>query len=163
MGKNHFQDRASASPVSASTGHPAQRLIGQVLFSYEMPIERGKIREFAAATGAIDPVYQSPNPPVPPTFLATAMHWEPQDPPLAARLGLDLSKVLQGGQGYVFIGPLPRGGDGLRAQTMVESVTDKRSGRGGSMTLIVVLTRFTRADGTVAAEGRATVIQRAPT
>ena len=29
------------------------------------------------------------------------------------------------------------------------------------MTLIVVLTRFLRADGTVAAEGRATVIERA--
>ncbi|QLL10222.1 MaoC family dehydratase N-terminal domain-containing protein [Mycobacterium vicinigordonae] len=127
-----------------------------------MPIERGKVREFAAATGSADAVYQSPNPPVPPTFLATAMHWEPQDPPLAARLGLDLSRVLQGGQEYAFIGPLPRGGDTLRAQTSVESVTAKQSGRGGSMMLIVVLTRFMRTDGTMAAEGRATVIERAP-
>jgi len=148
--------------VSASTTHPAHRLIGQVLFTFDMPIERGKIREFATATGATDPSYFGPNPAVPPTFLATAMHWEPQDPPLATRLGLNLRRVLQGGQEYQFLGPLPRAGDTLHAQTSVESVTDKQSGRGGSMTLIVVLTRFLRPDGAVAAEGRATVIERGP-
>jgi len=148
--------------VSAATAHPARRLIGQLLFSYDMPVERGKIREFALATGATDLVYSGPNAPVPPTFLATAMHWEPQDPPLAARLGLDLSRVLQGGQEYSFLGPLPRAGDILHAETSVESVTEKSSSRGGSMTLIVVLTRFLRPDGAVAAEGRATVIERAP-
>jgi hypothetical protein len=147
--------------MSVSTTHPAHRLIGEVLFAYDMPVERGKIREFALATGATDPVYQGPNPPVPPTFLATAMHWEPQDPPLAARLGLDLSRVLQGGQEYQFIGPLPHAGDTLHAETSVESVAGKRGGRGGRMTLIVVLTRFLRPDDTVAAEGRATVIERA--
>ncbi|MEB3070663.1 FAS1-like dehydratase domain-containing protein [[Mycobacterium] vasticus] len=147
--------------MSASVTHPAQRLIGQVLFDYDMPIERGKIREFAVATGADDPVYRGANPPVPPTFLAAAMHWEPQDPPLAERLGLDLSRVLQGGQEYVFLGTLPHAGDELHVETSVESVTEKQSGRGGGMTLIVVLTRFRRPDGTVAAEGRATVIEKA--
>lgn len=147
--------------TSASATHPARRLIGRVLTEYDMPIERGKIREFAAATGATDPVYQELNPPVPPTFLATAMHWEPRDPPLAAMLGLDLSRVLQGGQEYGFLGPLPRAGDTLRARTSVESVTDRQGSRGGAMTLIVVLTEFLRPDGTVAAKGRATVIERA--
>ncbi len=147
--------------MSASTAHPAHRLIGHVLLAYDMPIERGKIREFAVATGAVDPVYQGPNPPVPPTFLATSMHWEPQDPSLATLLGLSLSRVLQGGQEYSFIGKLPQAGDTLHAETSVESVTDKQSGRGGQMTLIVVLTRFLRPDGSVAAEGRATVIERA--
>lgn len=148
--------------MSASTAHPAHRLIGQVLFAYDMPIERGKIREFAAATGAKDPVYHDPNPPVPPTFLATAMHWEPQDPPLATRLGLDLGRVLQGGQEYSFVGPPPHAGDTLHAETSVESVTDKQSRQAGTMTVIVVLTRFLRPDGTVTAEGRATVIERPP-
>jgi hypothetical protein len=146
--------------VSASAVHPAHRLIGRLLFTYDMPIERGKIREFAAATGATDPVYYGSNPPVPPTFLATAMHWEPQDPPLADLLCLDLGRVLQGGQEYTFIGPLPHAGATLHAETSVESVTDKQSGRGGRMSLIVVLTRFLRSDGSVAAEGRATVIER---
>ncbi len=150
------------TPVSAPTGHPAESLIGAVLFGYEMPIERGKIREFAVATGATDPIYQGPNPPVPPTFLASSMHWEPQDPPLAQRLGLDLGRVLQGGQEYTFFGPLPRAGETLRAQTSVESVTAKENSRGGRMTFIIVLTRFVRTDGSVAAESRATVIERAP-
>jgi N-terminal half of MaoC dehydratase len=150
-----------SASTSGQTAHPAHRLIGRVLFAYDMPIERGKIREFVAATGASDPIYQGPNPPVPPTFFATAMHWEPQDPPLATLLGLDLTRVLQGGQEYSFIGKLPHAGDTLRAETTVDSVTDKQSGRGGQMTLIVVLTRFLRPDGSVAAEGRATVIERA--
>ena len=147
--------------MSASTAHPAHRLIGRVLFRYEFPIERGKIREFATATGATDPIYRGSEPPAPPTFLATAMHWEPQDPPLATILGLELSRVLQGGQEYAFFGPLPHAGDTLQAEASVESVTAKQSSRGGRMTLIVVLTRFLRPDGTVAAEGRATVIERA--
>lgn len=151
----------SHASTSPSTRHPAQQLIGKVLFAYDMPIERGKIREFAAATGATNPAYQGSNPPVPPTFLATSMHWEPQDPTLATTLGLDLSRVLQGGQEYVFIGAPPRAGDVLHAETSVESVTEKQSGRGGAMTVIVVLTRFNRPDGRVAAEGRATVIERA--
>lgn len=148
-------------PMTPSTVHPAQQLIGKMLFAYEMPIERGKIREFAAATGATHPAYQGTNPPVPPTFLATSMHWEPQDPPLATALGLNLSRVLQGGQEYTFIGAPPRAGDVLHAETSVESVTEKRSGRGGAMTIIIVLTRFHHADGRAAAEGRATVIERA--
>lgn len=147
--------------MSASTTHPAQRLIGKVLFSYELPVERGKIREFAVATGATDPAYFGADPPVPPTFLASSMHWEPQDPSLVSLLGLDLSRVLQGGQEYTFLGPLPRAGDALHAETSVESVAEKQNSRGAVMTIIVVLTQFTRADGTVAAEGRATVIERA--
>ncbi|MCX2930624.1 MaoC family dehydratase N-terminal domain-containing protein [Mycobacterium sp. CVI_P3] len=149
---------ATTRPTAA---HPAHQLIGTVLFDYEMPVERGKIREFAAATGATDPAYQGHNAPVPPTFLASSMHWEPQDPPLAALLGLDLTRVLQGGQEYTFTGRIPRAGDTLRAQTSVESVTEKRSSRGGTMAIIVVLTRFTYSDGEPAAESRATVIERA--
>ncbi|MGV0577844.1 MaoC family dehydratase N-terminal domain-containing protein [Mycolicibacterium elephantis] len=146
--------------MSPTEIHPAGRLVGKVLFSYEMPVERGKIREFAAATGATDPVYQQPRPPVPPTFLATSMHWEPHDPSLAVRLGLNLARVLQGGQEYKFLDTLPRAGDVLHAETSVESVTEKRSSGGVLMTVIVVLTRFARADGHVVAEGRATVIER---
>lgn len=146
--------------MSASTAHPVGQLIGKVLFAYEMPVERGKIREFAAATGATDPIYQGPNPPVPPTFLATSMHWEPQDPPLAARLGLNMGRVLQGGQEYTYLDTLPRAGDVLHAETSVESVTEKSSSAGVAMTVIVVLTRFARPDGRVVAEGRATVIER---
>lgn len=146
--------------MNAATTHPAHHLVGKVLLRYHMPVERGKIREFALATAAADPAYQEPTAPVPPTFLATSMHWEPCDPPLATALGLELSRVLQGGQEYRFVGPLLRAGDAVHVAVSVESVTDKQRSRGGAMTVIVVLTRFTRPDGTLAAEGRATVIER---
>lgn len=145
--------------MSTST-HPARQLIGRVLLAYDMPIERGKIREFATATANAHPIYQGSNPPVPPTFLTTSMHWEPRQ--LVPMLQLDLHRVLQGGQEYRFLGTVPRAGDELHVQTCVESVSDKHGGRGGLMTFIVVLTTFFRSDGTVAAEGRATIIERAP-
>ena len=41
-----------------------------------MPIERGKVREYAAATGAARPVYlDDPAPPIPPTFLSSVVLW----------------------------------------------------------------------------------------
>src|ERR1700743_3477033 len=43
-----------------------------------MPIERGKIREYATATAAARPAYlDDPKAPVPPTFLATVVFWTP--------------------------------------------------------------------------------------
>jgi hypothetical protein len=43
-----------------------------------MAIERGKIREFATATGAARPAYlDDPKAPVPLTFLATVVFWRP--------------------------------------------------------------------------------------
>lgn len=152
----------TTSKATARTGtHPAHALIGVPLFEYDMPVESGKIREFARATGATNDAYRQPGAPVPPTFLATAMQWEPAESALADLLGLDLTRVLQGGQEYRFVGPLPRAGDVLHASTSVESVVERDGKRGGTMTVIVVLTEFCRPDGSQAGQSRATVIERA--
>ena len=45
---------------------------------YEIPIERGKIREFALATKSKHPDYDAPDAVIPPTFLTTAQNfWQP--------------------------------------------------------------------------------------
>jgi hypothetical protein len=45
--------------------------------AFIMPIERGKIIEFAAATRSRNPAYWAQErPPVPPTFLTTQMFWQ---------------------------------------------------------------------------------------
>jgi hypothetical protein len=144
-----------------SASHPAQALIGVALFSYDMPIELGKIREFALATAATDEVYRRPGAPVPPTFLATSTWWEPTEPALLDALGLDLTRILHGGQDYRFFGPVPRAGEVLSASTSVESVVEREGKRGGAMTVITVLTEFHRSDGSVAAHGRSTIIEQA--
>ncbi|MGW8815605.1 FAS1-like dehydratase domain-containing protein [Gordonia terrae] len=142
--------------------HPAEDLIGKTLFRYEMPVEQGKIREFARATGADPAIYDGPDAPIPPTFLASSMFWEPADPPLVELLGVRLENVLQGGQDYRFVGPWITAGQTLSAATSVESVTRKEGRRGGAMILIVVLTEFRNGSGDVVAEARATVIEKVP-
>ncbi|WP_019875858.1 FAS1-like dehydratase domain-containing protein [Sporichthya polymorpha] len=140
------------------TDHPAAKLIGETLLSFSMPIERGKVREFARATGADVALYDAADAPIPPTFLVSSMLWEPAGVSLVERLGLDLTRVLQGGQEYRFPGELPRVGDHLDIDVTVESVTSK-PGKRGSMTFLVLLTTYRRGGGIVA-EGRATVIER---
>ncbi|MFE9322582.1 MaoC family dehydratase N-terminal domain-containing protein [Nocardia sp. NPDC052278] len=142
--------------------HPVSRLVGTVLLEFDMDIERGKIREFARATGSNSPVYLGERAPIPPTFLISSALWEPDDkPPLIEQLGLDLTRVLQGGQEFRFLGDLPRAGDHLQVDVSVESVASKAGKRGGEMTFVVLLTRYRDSASTVVAEARATIIERA--
>ncbi|CAO5152770.1 N-terminal half of MaoC dehydratase [Frankia sp. AiPs1] len=135
---------------------------------YTMPLERGKIREFAAATGSASPAYvDDPAPPIPPTFLRTQIFWSPADgsgPKLPDGLELDVRRILHGQQEYIFFGPPPRAGEELTVTSRVESVTEKQGRRGGTMTVIVFVDDFANGEGALVAQGRQTVIQtgRAP-
>ena len=145
--------------METAVDHPSARLVGTTLQSFSMPVERGRVREFARATGADTALYDAVDAPIPPTFLVSAAFWEPSGPSVVEQLGIDLARVLQGGQEYRFPGELPRVGDELDVDVTVESVESKAGKRGGTMTFIVLLTTF-RLEGTIVAEGRATVIER---
>src|SRR5579863_1788249 len=91
---------------------------------HEMPVEWGKIREYAVATGNDRPEYmENPSAPIPPTFLATVIFWDapggglrtPEAEAALQELGLetDIRNVLSAEQEYRFFGPLPRAGDRL--------------------------------------------------
>jgi hypothetical protein len=128
---------------------------------FEMKIERGKIREFARATGSSHPAYlEDPEPVVPPTFLTTMAFWQPADAAeLYQGLGMNLARVLHGEQEYVFVGVPPRAGVTLHARTVVEEIYDKEGKRGGTMTFVVSRTDFVDDDGAVVAQARATAIE----
>jgi N-terminal half of MaoC dehydratase len=128
---------------------------------YTMPIERGKIREFARATGGSTQAYlETSMPPIPPTFLRTAAFWHPENAPsLMSGLNLDLSRLLHGEQEFVFFGPPPHAGDRLEVRSRLESVTEKEGRRGGRMRVIVTVEDFTDERGTLVAQGRSTLIE----
>ena len=68
-----------------------------------IPIERGKIREFALACFDANPEYtQAPVPPIPPTYLTVRSFWMTASTSPLARVGLDLRRLLHGGEEYVF-------------------------------------------------------------
>jgi hypothetical protein len=135
--------------------------VGQQGPEFVMWVERGKIREFARATGSRSPEYlEREDPVIPPTFLATSRFWEPPDA-VAFTKGLDIDpqRLLHGEQEYIFEGRAPRAGAKLHARTVVEEIYDKEGRRGGTMTFVVTRTDFTDDDGIVVAQARSTAIE----
>jgi hydroxyacyl-ACP dehydratase HTD2-like protein with hotdog domain len=130
-----------------------------------IPVERGKIREFALACHDANPEYtDAESPPVPPTFLTVRNFWMTSATSPLARVGLDLRRLLHGGEEYVFHGPPPRAGDELTMQTRIDRIYEKSGRRGGTMTFVESVTEFRDPDGTLRVECRSTAIEtgRAP-
>lgn len=130
---------------------------------FQMPIERGKIREFATATKATSAEYfNDPNTVSPPTMLITSTLWAPpESSALSVGIELDNARVLHGGQEFVFHGPPPRAGTTLTAQSRVDKIYTKDGKRGGTMTFIEIVIDFRDETGTLVAETRSTVIETA--
>jgi N-terminal half of MaoC dehydratase len=130
-----------------------------------MPIEWGKIREYALATGSTDPDYlENPNAPIPPTFLSTVVFWDQpgrgmQTPEAVAALAAidadhdaDIRSVLSVEQEYRFHGPLPRAGEQLTLTHRFDGVEVKEGRRGGRMVFSRFAVEFHDVDGTLRAE-----------
>jgi hypothetical protein len=127
-----------------------------------MPIERGKVREYAAATGAARPEYlDDPAPPIPPTFLSSVVLWAPigestrDERVLAAcrsaGVVADLGNMLSLDQEYVFHGPILRAGETVSVSERLRDVTVKQ-GRQGPMVLVRFVVSFEDPDGRLRAE-----------
>lgn len=139
------------------TGRLAPGLAGQ---PYGMPIEQGKVREFARATKAGDArLTDGPAPFLPPTFLVTNAFWLEPGSWVLDYGNLDWGRLLSGGAEFTFTGPPLRAGERLTATQRVDEVYRKHGHRGGDMTFIVFTTTFARPDGSVAARERHTTIQ----
>jgi hypothetical protein len=126
---------------------------------FQVCIERGKIREFAAAMQSGNPAYQGEHAVIPPTFLTTAAQWAP--PGARAEHGFERARLLHGEQEYLFHGPLPRAGQVLQASEYVAQRYEKEGKRGGTMRFAVVVTEFRDDSGRLVAEARSTLIERA--
>jgi len=127
-----------------------------------IPIERGKIREFALACLDENPEYtEADAPPVPPTFLTVRSFWMSAATSPLVRVGLDLRRLLHGGEEYVFYGPPPRAGEVLTMQTRVDRVYEKEGRRGGTMTFVETVTELRDESGELRVECRSTAIETA--
>lgn len=127
---------------------------------FEMPIERGKVREFARAMLSRNDEYQSENPTIPPTFLTTArMVWEPAEDAVAKDLGFDLRRVLHASEEFVFHGPPPMAGQTLVCSSHVGDRWEKEGRRGGKLKFAVLVTEFRTPEGVLVAEQRSTSVE----
>jgi hypothetical protein len=129
---------------------------------YEVPIERGKIREFARAAGSSNPAYQAPDAVIPPTFLTTAGNfWAKPEDRAGIDLGFELARVLHGEEEYEFFGPPPRAGQTLSVTHRLGDRWEKEGKRGGTMRFAKMIAEYRDESGTLVAEQRTTVIETA--
>ena len=133
--------------------------MGDELPEYEVPIEEGKIGEFALAAQSKLADYRGPDAITPPTFLITAAATVPDE--CRAQHGFDRKRLLHGEQEFIFHGPPPRAGQRLRARERVAERYEKPGSRGGTMRFAVIVTDFRDEHGNLVAEARRTLIERA--
>jgi hypothetical protein len=125
-----------------------------------IPIERGKIREFARATGSRNPDYDRRDAPVPPTFLTTARaFWTVEQADLG--IDFDLARLLHGEEEYEFVGPPPHAGEELTFEVRIGDRWEKEGKRGGRMRFAQMITEFRDSNGNVRAIQRTTLLETA--
>ncbi|MET7422952.1 MaoC family dehydratase N-terminal domain-containing protein [Dactylosporangium sp. NPDC005555] len=135
--------------------------VGRTGEPFTLDVERGKIREFARATGSSNPAYLSTEDPVaPPTFLTTAFFWQTGDADPWQAVAMDQRKGLHAEQEFVFHGPPPRAGDRLTGVSRIESIT-RKEGRSGGLAFAVMVTEFHDGTGRHVATVRLTGVERA--
>jgi acyl dehydratase len=130
--------------------------VGQDQLEFDLPIERGKVREFALAVGEDNPIFFDvsearrqglPDVVAPPTFTVTQI-WQVSREEREERLGanLDYGRVLHGEQEFTYR-RLPVAGEVLRGVMRIARDVTKEGRRGGSMRFVTYESRFTDADG----------------
>ena len=151
--------RPSAAAVGAVSDDGLDGLVGLKGDPFELVVERGKIREFAAATHSNHPAYlDGADPVVPPTFFASAAHWAPYEETLLERTGWDRRRMLHAAQEYAFPGPPPCAGARLRGRAVITEAYEKPGRRGGMLRFLVITTDFVGDRGEVVAVSKTTVV-----
>ncbi len=132
-------------------------LIGLTGPVFEMPLEAGKLRDFARAIYSRHAAHCCDTPMMPPTFLATAGYgWgytleQPGDTTFR-QLGLENASTLDAEIGFTFHGPPPRAGTTLSASTRIVDMFEKQGARSGRMLFWKALTEFQDETGQQVAE-----------
>lgn len=137
--------------------------VGREGVPFELDVERGKIREFARATGSNNPDYlDSRTPPIPATFLTTQFFWQTPGSDPWAFVEFSRERGLHAEQEFTFHGPPPIAGTTLTGTSKVTNIYEKQGRRGGAMTFVEMVTEFRDEAGTLVAEAKMTGVETAP-
>ena len=142
-------------------------LVGTVVDEVAFDVERGKIAEFARATGAHDTVHTDrceaqrrrlPDVAATATHVVAAGHHRSQTAMLET-LGLELARVVVGKSGWQYLRPLTAG-DSLSGRRVVVADEAKTSSSGTALRIIILETEYLDRDGTVTVRQRETILER---
>ncbi len=142
-----------------------QDLIGLKSPEYEVPLERGAIRAFAAATGSRNPDYlDRSDPVVPALFLTTGpAFWgysleEPRGSEFAD-LGFDPATLLHGEEEHEFPSGPPRAGAKLRGRSEIVDCYVKLRRTGEQLFFVVIETIYHDERSQIVARCRTTAVR----
>ena len=123
---------------------------------FELPVERGKVGEFALAVGEDNPIFFDveaaraaglPDVVAPPTFTVSQMWAVPRERrEEALGVALDPTRVLHGEQEFVYR-RLPVAGEVLHGEMTVARDFTKHGKRGGAMRFVTYESRFLDGQG----------------
>ena len=145
---------------------PVEDLIGKEFPPFELPIERGKIRELAMAIGDDNPIYSDPAYAAqtefrgilaPPTFTVTKAFWRKGASVVSEMAGLDPRFRLHGEEDFEYYQPI-LAGDILTCRSKITEAYEKPGKRGGKMTFIVLEFTFYNQKGEKVSVSRTTTI-----
>ncbi|MCM3177349.1 FAS1-like dehydratase domain-containing protein [Cytobacillus horneckiae] len=126
--------------------------IGLKLTPATFKVESGKIKEFALAIGDLKEEYLSGEK-VPPTFPTVIDFWSEGDS-TSALLGVNMEKVLHGGQEYEYLAEI-KAGDEITITGEVENVYSK-----ASMNFFVIKKEYVNQNGETVLIAKSTIIER---
>ena len=113
-----------------------QAFINRVYSPFEIAVEAGRLRFFAKATGATDPIYYDDNAaravgyaglPAPPTFAYSIAMDAGQSFNVLEDMKIALPTAVHGGQGFVYHRPIIAG-DVISGQQKITDIYDKKGG-----------------------------------
>ncbi|MGH2343487.1 MaoC family dehydratase N-terminal domain-containing protein [Segnochrobactraceae bacterium EtOH-i3] len=142
-----------------------RKWIGHRLPPSVLPIERTRVKFFAAAIGADDPVHSDvaaaraagfPDLVAPPTFLFAAELESGVLFGFLAEAGIAIGRVLHGEQGFTWHRPVCVGD----TVTVTSEITDIYAKRGGALEFIVKQSRAVDQAGMLVAELRSVLVVR---
>jgi hypothetical protein len=145
-----------------------ESLIGKILGKASLPVERGKIREFARAIQDDNPLFRGRDAasaagfadvPAPLTYSVVQSHFS-EGLNLASDLDLDLARVLHGQSAWIYH-RTPVAGDVLSGETVVANVFKKPGKQGGEMTFVEIETTYRDEGGEPVITEKMTVIETA--
>jgi acyl dehydratase len=144
--------------------------LAETSIDFDLPVETGKVKEFAIAVGDNNPLYFDPDAArelgipacvAPPTFTVTQI-WQVPREEREERLGanLDYGRVLHGEQEFVYT-RMPLAGEVLKGSMRISKDFEKEGKRGGSMRFVTYETTYTDSGGDEVLRAYYTLIQTA--
>jgi N-terminal half of MaoC dehydratase len=142
-------------------------LLGKEYPPYAVTVERGKIKEFARAIGAADPLYLDDRVGAasvwgdviaPPTFSITFRDDAADTTAFLKELGTDISRILHGEQEFEIFRPLQPGQTYLCRAKIVDIY--EKTGRSGPMAFVVRETTIADGSNEIVATMRGVTVVR---